>query len=285
MYFETEEEKQRRLAQQQQGEMSFRDELKQNLQKAGLLGEEKVMTGSLGNITYYDEPQQNNAAQEQSPLRQQTPFRPQSQQQSQPQNENIGIGLIKKVFSKLDSEGISASGNSANDFAVIAKQGWNNIKNINANSLQPDRIKKVGQDTIDSMVRGALTPDKYNNLVGSAAKFGAKLINPEIKNDEQSLNDVYNFAKNKNEENFQNSLKENPVASRAGYYLGAGANGMINLRKPIISFGKNLSSRVVNMLGSQNDIIKNNIKTEINNLTPEEVKRLREEEHGYWRRF
>ncbi len=269
MYFETEEEKKKRLTQQRPEEMSFRDELKQNLQKAGLLGEEKVISTPLGNITYYDEPRQNN-----------------TQQQNPSQNENIGIGLIKKVFSKLDSEGISASGNSANDFAVINKQGWNNIKNINAGSFQPDKMKKVGQDTIDGMMRGALTPDKYNNFVGTAVKLGAGLVNPEIRNNPQSLNDVYKFAKNKNEEVFQNSLEESPVASRVGYYLGAGTNGIMNLRKPIINLGKNLSSGAVNMLGLQNDSIKNNIKTKMNNLTPEKIKKLKEEEeYSLWQHF
>lgn len=94
------------------------------------------------------------------------------------------------------------------------------------------------------------------------------------------------LQKNKNEEVFQNSLEENPVASRAGYYLGAGTNGIISLRKPIVSLGKNLSSGVVNLLGSQNDSIKNNIKTEMNNLTPEEIRKLKEDEERHrWQRF
>lgn len=117
MYFETEEEQQKRLAQQQEN-LSFRDELKQNLQKAGLLGEEKVMTGPLGNISYYDEPRQNNAAQEQSPLRQQTPFRPQPQQLPQPQDKPMSWGEKAAGLGKVAASGVTL--NTIDELAGVA---------------------------------------------------------------------------------------------------------------------------------------------------------------------
>ena len=124
MYFETEEEKQKKLALQRQEEMSLRDELKQNLQKAGLLGEEKVMTGPLGNITYYDEPQQNNADRTQIPPRRQTPFQPQPEQQSQsqqfqqPQKQEMSWGEKAVGLGKVAASGVTL--NTIDELAGVA---------------------------------------------------------------------------------------------------------------------------------------------------------------------
>lgn len=166
MYFETEEEQQKRLAQQQEN-LSFRDELKQNLQKAGLLGEEKVMTGPLGNISYYDEPRQNNAAQEQSPLRQQTPFRPQPQQLPQPQDKPMSWGEKAAGLGKVAASGVTL--NTIDELAGVAGGA------INAgHGLLPDSSNH-NQSFSDNFKTGyQIARDDWRNDVAATAPLVLK---------------------------------------------------------------------------------------------------------------
>lgn len=181
MYFETEEEKQRRLAQQQQGEMSFRDELKQNLQKAGLLGEEKVMTGTLGNITYYDEPQQNNAAQEQSPLRQQTPFRPQPQQQSQPQKQEMSWGEKAAGLGKVAASGVTL--NTIDELAGVAGGAINAGRGLlpdssNHNRSFSDNFKTGYQVARDDWRNDVAAAKREMPVLANAVEGVASAVSP-----------------------------------------------------------------------------------------------------------
>ncbi|MBS4772966.1 MAG: hypothetical protein KHX55_01665 [Proteobacteria bacterium] len=180
MYFETEEEKQKRLAQQQEN-LSFRDELKQNLQKAGLLGEEKVMTGPLGNITYYDEPRQNNAAQEQNPLRLQNPLRQQTPFRPQPQDKPMSWGEKAAGLGKVAASGVTL--NTIDELAGVAgdviNAGWGLLPNSsNHNRSFSDNFRTGYQVARDDWRNDVAAAKREMPVLANAVEGVASAVSP-----------------------------------------------------------------------------------------------------------
>ncbi len=151
------------------------------------------------------------------------------------------IDPFKKIFQTIDNYKLGATDNSLNDFRKLSQQSLNNLQNMTPDSFSSKNIKETYQDTINAFARGLLKPEKYDNLVGELTRMGYAFDDLSQKEAsfanysqyKHNYDDVYNYAKKQNQQDFQNSLQRSPVATISGHYAGTGVRLLNDARKEL----------------------------------------------------
>lgn len=250
MYFDDEEERRRRQ-QEQEENLSFHDEFKQNLQKAGLLGEEKVMTGPLGNITYYDEPQRRQ--QTELPARQQfeTPVpsafkeaNKQPQEIEQSQNEPMSFAQKAMGLGKVAASGVTL--NTMDELAGAA----GGI--INAGRGMLPGSANYNQSFADNFKTGyQIARDDWRNDVAAAKREMPVLANT-VENVASAVSPLGVVKAGASAPLVIKSAKNMQSAINAGIINGWGSTEENTAQEYAKNIGGSITSNVAGHLGANN---------------------------------